>query len=214
MKIIALNGSARKNWNDGQMLDSFIKGIHEESDAIEVKRVDVYDLDYKGCRGCLGCQLKKMVEVGCLIKDGAYELLKEIRQSDGLVFATPIYFMEITAQLRALFERLFYPGFASPSQKHLPVSAIYTMNQPREIMERLFKHPIEVMRRYFKELFLEDVDEVFAFQTLQWKNNELYKFDDDFYRERVKIHEAQWPHDLEAAFVAGRRLAKRVQAIS
>ena len=63
---------------------------------IEVKRVDVFDLDYKGCRGCLGCQMKRTVEVGCVVKDGAHDLLKEIRTADGLVFATPIYFMDVS----------------------------------------------------------------------------------------------------------------------
>ena len=210
MKIIALNGSARKNWNDGQMLERFIQGIHFVDESIKVKRVDVFDLDYKGCRGCLGCQLKKTTEVGCVVKDGAHALLKEIRVADGLVFATPIYFMEISAQLRALFERLFYPGFGTPPPEGLSVSAIYTMNQPQEVMEKLFRHPIDVMRRYFKELFQAEVDEVFAFQTLQWKNNELYRFSDEFYRERVRIHEQQWDKDLQNAFAAGARLAKRV----
>ena len=177
---------------------------------IEVKRVDVFDLDYKGCRGCLGCQMKRTVEVGCVVKDGAHDLLKEIRTADGLVFATPIYFMEISAQLRALFERLFYPGFGAPPTKGLSVSAIYTMNQPQEVMEKLFRHPIDVMRRYFKELFQAEVDEVFAFQTLQWRNNELYRFSDEFYRERVEFHEQQWDKDLRSAFAAGVHLAKCV----
>ena len=85
---------------------------------IEVKRVDVFDLDYKGCRGCLGCQMKRTVEVGCVVKDGAHDLLKEIRTADGLVFATPIYFMEISAQLRALFELLFLSGlWRTPNER-------------------------------------------------------------------------------------------------
>ena len=210
MKIIALNGSARKNWNDGQMLEQFIQGIHSVDDGIEVKRVDVFDLNYKGCRGCLGCQLKTVSEIGCVVKDGAYDLLKKIRVADGLVYATPIYFMEISAQLRALFERLFYPGFGAPAPEGLTVSAIYTMNQPQEVMEKLFRHPIDVMRRYFRELFRAEVDEVFAFQTLQWKNSELYRFSEEFYRERLSLHEQQWDKDLQNAFAAGVRLANRV----
>ena len=66
------------------------------------------------------------------------------------------------------------------------------------------------MRRYFRELFRAEVDEVFAFQTLQWKNNDLYRFSEEFYRERLRFHEQQWNKDLQNVFAAGVRLANRV----
>ena len=65
-KIYALNGGPRKNWNTDQMLDSFIRGIRETAPEIQVEKLHVYDLDYKGCRGCLGCRMKSTENGQCV----------------------------------------------------------------------------------------------------------------------------------------------------
>jgi multimeric flavodoxin WrbA len=58
MKIYALNASPRKGWNSDEMLASFINGVKEVNPDIEVEKVNIYDLDFKGCRSCFACQLK------------------------------------------------------------------------------------------------------------------------------------------------------------
>ena len=105
-KIIALNGSGRKNGNSAAMLDAFIEGVTSVNHDIEIERIDLFDLDYKGCRGCHGCELKTRKGIGCIQKDGATKLLKHMREADGIVFSTPIFFWELTAQLRALLESI------------------------------------------------------------------------------------------------------------
>ena len=58
MKFYAIQGSPRKNWNDDQLLDSFIEGIHSKMPDAEVEKIYVYDYGFKGCRSCFGCKLK------------------------------------------------------------------------------------------------------------------------------------------------------------
>lgn len=73
--IYAINGGPRKKWNTAQMLESFIDGVKSVKPDEEIKVVHVYDLDYKGCRGCLGCKLKTTPEGQCIVRDGAYNIL-------------------------------------------------------------------------------------------------------------------------------------------
>ena len=69
MKIYALNASPRKNWNSNEMLDAFIKGVSETNPDIEVEKVNIYDLDFKGCRSCFACQMKSTEDCQCLFHD-------------------------------------------------------------------------------------------------------------------------------------------------
>lgn len=51
MKTIILNASPRKNWNTAQLLKSAAKGA--ESAGAEVEYIDLYDLNFTGCRSCM-----------------------------------------------------------------------------------------------------------------------------------------------------------------
>ena len=74
------------------MLDSFIKGITETREDIEIEKVYIYDLKASGCKSCYGCRIKMLDPGQCIVKDGAYELLREIKNCDGVVISSPIYF--------------------------------------------------------------------------------------------------------------------------
>ena len=53
-KVIGINGSPRMNWNSSKMLDSALKGASEA--GYETKRIDLYRLNYTGCRSCFACK--------------------------------------------------------------------------------------------------------------------------------------------------------------
>ena len=205
-KIYALNGGPRKNWNTDQMLDSFIRGIRETAPEIQVEKLHVYDLDYKGCRGCLGCRMKSTENGQCVCRDGAWSLLREIKAADGLVLASPIYYSEVTAQLRALLERIFYPG---PAGKSLPVACIYTLNQPEEVMEARFRPHLDLLKNCLARTFGMEVEEVFSFETLHWDHPERYEFSEEVYQARVRRRAEQFPKDLQNAYDAGERMAEK-----
>ena len=207
MKVVAVNASPRKGWNSDQMLDAFIEGVQQRCPTAEVEKVQLYDMDFKGCRGCLACALKATENGQCLYKDGATQLLRAIKSADGFVFSAPVYYFEVPSQMRAILERLFYPGAAA---KEIPVTCIYTMNQPRENMEKYFGRHIEDLSMHLGNTFHTDPEVIYAFQTLQWKNPERYLMPEAFYEERKRIHDAQFANDLQNAREGGMRMADRI----
>lgn len=130
MKIAVINASPRKKFNTAQMLDSFVKGIKEVCPTTELEYISLYDYTYTGCRSCFACQMKKNREyMRCQIKDSIYDVLDRVRNADGIVFGSPIYFFDVTAQLKAFLERLYYPGH---TKKTIPTDFIYNATEKQK----------------------------------------------------------------------------------
>ena len=108
-KIIIIDGGPRKTFNTASMLQKIAEGAASVSEEIEVKTVRLYGMDYKGCMSCLACKVKGKATNVCKFRDSLTPVLEEIAQADGLVMGSPIYFSEVTAQLRAFLERLVFP---------------------------------------------------------------------------------------------------------
>ena len=207
MKVYALNASPRKGWNSDQMLESFIKGVSDTAPNIEIEKVNIYSLDFKGCRSCFACQLKATESGHCLFRDGAYDLIRGIKSGDGLAFAAPVYYFDVPSQMRAIIERLLYPGNAD---HEIPVAAIYTMNQRQQNMEKYFKRHLDDIAFFFRNEFLTEPDQIYVQNTLHWKNPEKYQFPLEQYEDKAKYRESQYPADLKACYDAGIRFAARV----
>ena len=132
-KIIIIDGGPRKNMNTAKLLQRFAEGAKSAGNDIEVKTVRLYDLDYKGCMSCMACKLKSKASNICRVKDALTPVLEEIAQADGLVLGSPIYFGEVTGQMRAFLERLSFPwlsynDYSLTAPKRMPVLLIETMN--------------------------------------------------------------------------------------
>lgn len=105
--IIAVNGSPRKNWNTHMLLSKALEGAKAAGAKTEL--VNLYDLDYKGCISCFACKVKNGKSLGrCALNDDLKPLLDKIHSSDGIILGSPIYFSDITAMMRAFFERLLF----------------------------------------------------------------------------------------------------------
>ncbi len=210
-KIIALNGSGRKNGNSAALLDAFLEGVKEVNTGAEIERIDIFDLDYKGCRGCHGCELKDRKERGCIQKDGAWELLNRMREADGIVYSSPVFFWELTAQLRALLERYIYPGML---HHHQEIFAIYNMYQPEYVSENSFEPHAATVEHMIRG-FLRNVGygELIINQTKTWDNETAKKFarySETSEAQADAVHRMRWPKDLGAAKAAGAEFAKRI----
>ena len=112
-KIIIIDGGPRKNMNTAKLLQRFAEGAKSAGSDVEVKTVRLYDLDYRGCMSCMACKLKGKASHICRFKDALTPVLEEIAQADGLVLGSPIYFGEVTGQMRAFLERLAFPWLSS-----------------------------------------------------------------------------------------------------
>ena len=108
-KIIIIDGGPRKNFNTALMLQKFAEGATSVSSEVEVKTVRLYGHDYKGCMSCMACKIKGRASNVCKFKDALTPVLEEIAQADGLVLGSPIYFGDVTGQMRTFLERLAFP---------------------------------------------------------------------------------------------------------
>jgi multimeric flavodoxin WrbA len=99
MKILGIACSPRKQGNTVALLEEVLKGSKEEGADTELYRVS--DRNIAPCRGCRVCW-----ETGeCPIEDDMKDLGNRMVEADGIVFGTPIYFYNMTAQAKAIVDR-------------------------------------------------------------------------------------------------------------
>lgn len=210
-KICVLFGSARKRGTTAAMVTSFVEGMRSVAPDVEVDQHCLYDLDFNDCRDCLACKMSSDSNAGCRFRDGATELLAGIRNdADALVVASPIYYFDVTAPLRAVMHRLFFPGRLT---RELPSAGIFTMNQPPENYEAWIKPHFDAIISFFTRQLNTPMDTVFAYNTQPWpegKGSRYVGYGDGFVEKREQVHKERWEGDLQAAFDAGVAFAKRI----
>ena len=214
MKIYVFNGSPRKNRNTAQMLNAVVDGIKASNPDADVEYVNLFDYTYKGCISCFSCQRKEnRNRLRCQVKDCLYEMLDGAFHADGLVFGSPIYFFDITAQMRAFLERLMYPG---DSDKVIPTTFVYTMNANEEQKEMFnFEGALSTSKRFLESTFRQAPECVYSFNTYQYCDSDA--FHDGFRNyganeEKKQRNKVQFPIDLQNAYNAGVNLVNRIRA--
>lgn len=98
-KILVLSTSPRMGGNSETLADAFIKGAKEAGH--EAGKICLYDKRIEFCKGCLACQTTGK----CILHDDAEEIVARMKEADVLVFATPIYFYEMSGQMKTLLDR-------------------------------------------------------------------------------------------------------------
>ena len=214
MKVIAINGSPRKNNNTAILLKNALEGAAKEGAETEI--VNLYDLNYKGCKSCFACKLKDGKSYGnCIIKDDLTEIYEKIYEADALLLGSPIYFECVTGEMRSFLERLIFPKFTykkdykSLLDKKIPVGFIYTMNVTEEYMEEAgYLQGLELTENDLKRIF-GSCESLPVNDTLQFSDYSKYVmevFDGDI---KKKVREEKFPIDCEKAFNLGANLIKK-----
>jgi len=112
MKIAILNGSPRKQ-NTAAMVNAFAEGAKEAGHEVEILHVG--KMKIAGCLGCEYCHGKG--EGKCIQKDDMEKLMPAYLESDMIVFASPIYYFSMTAQLEAALQRVYCIGKPAKATK-------------------------------------------------------------------------------------------------
>lgn len=99
MKIIAFNGSPRRNGNTAKLLKEALRGA--AASGADTEYVDLYSLNYKGCISCFYCKRKDKDHGTCIVKDDLSPFLTKAKEADALLFGSPIYFMSLTSGMHA-----------------------------------------------------------------------------------------------------------------
>ena len=105
MKITVLNGSPRKQ-NTAAMVEAFAEGAKAAGHEVEV--IQVGKMKINGCLACEYCHGKGAGQ--CIQKDDMEKVMPAYKDSDMLVFASPIYYFDVTAQLSAAIQRVYAIG--------------------------------------------------------------------------------------------------------
>lgn len=98
-KVLIISTSLRKSSNSDVLADFFYKGAKEAGN--EVEKVTLNNKTINFCKGCLACQ-----KVGhCVIDDDANAITEKMLNSQVIVFATPIYYYEMSGQMKTVIDR-------------------------------------------------------------------------------------------------------------
>lgn len=206
-KIMVIDGGPRKNFNTAAMVQAFAEGAKEG--GAEVKVVRLYDIEYKGCMSCMACKIKDRASNVCKYRDALTPVLEEIAEADGLALASPIYFGDVTGQMRTFLERLAFPwlsynDYSLTAPKRMPVVLIETMNGTPE---RNNSNGYGSMEHCLKGA-LGEPQRIVAYNTYQVKDYSRYELA-GFSEEAKRQHrEAHWQEDLEKTREVGRRMAE------
>lgn len=119
MKIIVLMGSPNKNGSTAILVDSFVQGANEAGHNCEV--IDICRANIHPCTGCVRCGY----EGPCVQKDDVEAIRSKLLSADMVVFATPLYYYGMTAQLKTVVDR-FCAYNSSLHSRHLK-SALLTV---------------------------------------------------------------------------------------
>jgi multimeric flavodoxin WrbA len=109
MKVVAFNGSPRKNGNTSIAISIIFEQLQNE--GINTEMIQVGGMDIKGCRACLKCRQKK--DGFCYgyendNDDILNDCARKIYEAEGLIIASPVYFGSVTPETKALIDRVGY----------------------------------------------------------------------------------------------------------
>ena len=97
--ILILSTSPRKGGNSDTLADEFTRGARDAGHDAE--KISLTGKSIGFCRGCLACQKTER----CIIQDDVNAIVQKMLSADVLVFATPIYFYEMSGQMKTLLDR-------------------------------------------------------------------------------------------------------------
>ena len=105
-KVLVISTSLRARSNSDQLAERLIAGAKDAGH--EVEHISLKGKEIRFCIGCLACQKTQK----CVQKDDAVEITEKVKNADTLVFTTPIYYYEMSGQMKTLLDRLnpLYPS--------------------------------------------------------------------------------------------------------
>jgi multimeric flavodoxin WrbA len=99
MKVLGILGSPRSDGNSEMLLDTALKAAKEK--GAKVDKIRLCELDFEACRECHGCD--KTGE--CTVEDDMQKIYPKLIEADRIFLASPIFFMVISAQTKAMIDR-------------------------------------------------------------------------------------------------------------
>jgi multimeric flavodoxin WrbA len=141
MKVIAFNGSPRKDGNTSQLMGHLLREIEKE--GIETELVQLSAKPIHGCIACYKCFDNQ--DRRCSVKDdAANEYIEKMTKAQGIVLGSPSYFQDVTAEMKALIDRAGFVGLANERMYRNKVGASVACFRRTGGM-----HVVETMNHFF-----------------------------------------------------------------
>ena len=98
-KVLIITTSLRNDSNSDKLAECFAKGAVDAGNDVEIVSLKGKKISF--CTGCFGCQ-----KLGkCVIKDDANDITEKILEAEVVVWATPIYYYEMSGQMKTMIDR-------------------------------------------------------------------------------------------------------------
>ncbi|MDE6112165.1 MAG: flavodoxin family protein [Bacteroidales bacterium] len=100
MKVIGINGSARKDGNTAILIQKVFEELNNA--GIETELIQLADHEIQPCRACFACK----GQGNCALKnDGFAAIFHKLAEADGLILGSPVYSADVSAKMKAFLER-------------------------------------------------------------------------------------------------------------
>lgn len=120
MKVVAFNGSARKDGNTAILIRKVFSEL--EAEGIETELIQLAGKTIRGCTACRKCYENK--DQRCAVdNDIVNECIEKMVEADGIILGSPVYFSDITAEMKALIDRAGYVARANSDMLRRKVGA-------------------------------------------------------------------------------------------
>jgi multimeric flavodoxin WrbA len=97
--VLIIETSPRKGGNSDQLAEHFAQGAREAGNSVEV--ISLADKEINFCKGCLSC----VKTLRCFMRDDADAIRAKMREADVIVWATPIYYYNVSGQMKTMIDR-------------------------------------------------------------------------------------------------------------
>ena len=209
--IIAINGSPRKNKNTAALLKSALEGAASTGAKTEI--INLYDLNFKGCVSCFACKLTGGKSYGkCAYRDELSPVLEKIEKADALIMGSPVYFGNVTGEMRSFAERLLFQylvydaNYSSLNTNKIPTAFIYTMNVPENMMNEWdYAATLGKLEGYISRNFA-GCEPLYVTDTMQFDDYSKYVCEIFDPAHKAKRKAEEFPKDLQKAFELGKKL--------
>jgi hypothetical protein len=168
LKVLGIAGSPRRDGNTDHLLQQVMAGA--SSRGAETKTIVLSELNIAPCRHCNGC-----IETGiCVVNDDMQWLHRDLRQADRIALASPIFFMGVTAQTKAMIDRcqalwvikyvLKLPVAINPGKERRGIfisvggTRLRNLFEPAKATIRSWFTTLDI--KYAGELFFPGIDEI------------------------------------------------------
>lgn len=208
-KVIAINGSPRRNGNTAILLQNTLDG--SKSQGAETELVHLADLKYQGCISCFACKRKNTKYIGkCALNDELSLILEKAMAADAIILGSPLYVGDITGMMRSFIERLAFMNISYSNKKSWHETSpkngafIYTMNG-NNVQSKLFSY-IYLLNTGIIKKFGGYTAQLLSTNTYQFDDYSKYDASNFDEKSKKKRKETIFPKDCAKAYRIGKDL--------